>query len=106
MCLTLEDHLHLVEFVDNNSYQVSIDMTPFKALYSRSYRLPICWINIREAELAKSEWIRDKTKKVILIRKRLLTTQSCQKSYVNRRKHHLEFTVENHVFLKVSPKGN
>ena len=30
--------------------------------------------------------------------------QSRQKSYVDRRKHHLEFTVGDHVFLKISPK--
>ena len=30
-----EDHLHLVEFSYNNSYQASIKMPPFEALYGR-----------------------------------------------------------------------
>lgn len=39
-----------------------------------------------------------------LIRKRLLTAQSRQKSYVDRRRQPLEFKVKDHVFLKVMPK--
>ena len=38
------------------------------------------------------------------MRKRLLTTQNRQKTYADRRKRHLEFTMGDHVFLKVSPK--
>ena len=30
-----EDHLHLAEFSYNNSYQASIKMAPFEALYGR-----------------------------------------------------------------------
>ena len=37
-----EEHLPLVEFAYNNSYQVSIQMTPYKALYGRSCQSPIC----------------------------------------------------------------
>ena len=48
---------------------------------------------------------RDTSERVNLIRKRLLTTQSRQKSYVNRRHRPLEFEVGDHVFLKVMPKG-
>ena len=37
-----EEHLPLVEFAYNNSYQVSIQMPPYKALYGRPCRSPIC----------------------------------------------------------------
>ena len=67
-----EDHLHLVEFVYNNSYQASIGMTPFEALYGRSCRSPMCWTDVGKAVLAKLEWVRDTTKKLVLIRKHLL----------------------------------
>ena len=39
-----------------------------------------------------------------LIRKRLLTAQSLQKSYADVRRRPLEFEVGDHVFLKVIPK--
>ena len=35
-------HLPLVEFAYNNSYQASIQMAPFEALYGRKCRSPIC----------------------------------------------------------------
>ena len=37
-----EDYLHLVEFSYNNSYQASIGMAPYEALYGRPCRSPIC----------------------------------------------------------------
>ena len=39
-----------------------------------------------------------------MIRKRLLTTQSWQKSYTDIRRRPLEFEAGDHVFLKVMPK--
>ena len=74
-----EDHLHLVEFAYNNSYYASIGMTPFEALYGRPCRSPVCWTDIGEATLAKLEWVRDTTKKIVLIKKHLLTAQSRQR---------------------------
>ena len=38
----LEEHLPLVEFAYNNSYQSSIQMAPYEALYGRPHRSPIC----------------------------------------------------------------
>ena len=35
-----DDHLHLVEFAYNNSYQSSIGMAPFEALYGRPRNSP------------------------------------------------------------------
>ena len=37
-----EEHLSLVDFAYNNSYQASIRMTPYEALYGRSCRSPVC----------------------------------------------------------------
>ena len=48
--------------------------------------------------------IRDTYVNVDLIRKHLLTAQSRQKSYADRRRRSLEFEVGDHVFLKVMPK--
>ena len=38
-----------------------------------------------------------------MIRRRLVTAQSQQKSYADRRRRPLEFLVGDHVFLKISP---
>ena len=48
--------------------------------------------------------IRDISKKVDLIRKRLLIAESRQKSYINKQQRTLEFKADDHVFLKVMPK--
>ncbi|KAL0549512.1 hypothetical protein IC582_013996 [Cucumis melo] len=38
-----DSHLHLMEFAYNNSFQATIDMAPFEALYSKRCRSPLCW---------------------------------------------------------------
>ena len=48
--------------------------------------------------------IRDTSEKVGMIRKRLLTAQSRQKSYADIRRRPLKFEAGDHVFLKVMPK--
>ncbi|GFZ18567.1 hypothetical protein Acr_27g0003060 [Actinidia rufa] len=60
---TWEDHLHLVEFAYNNSYQASIGTAPFEVLYGRPCRSPVCWADIGEVTLAKSDWVCDTTEK-------------------------------------------
>ena len=51
-----------------------------------------------------SDLIRGTSENGGLIWKRLLTAQSRQKSYTDRRRRPLEFEVGDHVFLKVMPK--
>ena len=99
-----EEHLPLVEFAYNNSYQVSIQMAPYEALYGRPCRSPICWIEVGESSITGPDLIRDTSDKVGMIRKRLLTAQSRQKSYADVRRRPLEFKAGDHVFLKVMPK--
>ena len=98
-----EEHLPLVEFAYNNSYQASIKMTPYEALYGRLCQSPICWKKMGERSITGPDLIRDTFEKVDLIRKHLLTDQSRQKSYANRGRP-IEFEGGDHVFLKVMPK--
>ena len=78
-----DEHLPLVEFVYNNSYQVSIQMAPYEALYGRPCRSSICWTKMGESSITYPDLIRDTLEKVGMIQKRLLTAQSQQKSYVD-----------------------
>ena len=79
-------------------------MAPYEALYGRPCRSPLCWTEVGESSITGPDLIRDTSKKVNLIRQRLLTTQSRQKSYAYVRRRPLEFEVGDHVFLKVMPK--
>ena len=63
-----------------------------------------CWTEVGESSITGPDMIRDTSKKVSLIRQRLLMAQSRQKSYADVRCLPLEFKVEDHVFLKVMPK--
>ena len=69
-----EEHLPLVEFT-YNSYQASIQMTPYEALYGRPCRSPICWTEVGESSITSPDLIRDILEKVGLIHKRLLMAQ-------------------------------
>ena len=79
-------------------------MAPYEALYGRPCRSPICWTKVGESSITGPDPIRDTSEKVSLIRQRLLTTQSRQKSYADVRRRPLEFEVGDHVFLKVMPE--
>ena len=71
-----EEHLPLVEFAYNSSYQVSIQMAPYEALYGMPCRSPICWTEVGDSFITGPDLIRDTSEKVGLKRKRLLTAQS------------------------------
>ena len=102
--IRVEEHLPLVEFAYNSSYQASIQMAPFEALYGRPCRSPFSWTEVGESFITGPDLIRDTSEKVSLIRQRLLMAQSRQKSYADIRLQPLEFEVGDHVSFKVIPK--
>ena len=71
-----EEHFPLVEFAYNNSYQASIQMEPYEALYGRPCRSPLCLTEVGESFITGLDLIRDTSEKVSLIRQRLLIAQS------------------------------
>ncbi|GKA30488.1 putative reverse transcriptase domain-containing protein [Tanacetum coccineum] len=87
-------HLPLVEFSYNNSYHTSIKAAPFKALYGRKCRSPICWAEVGDRQLTGPEIIHETTEKIV---------QNRQKSYADVRRKPLEFQIGDKVMLKVSP---
>ena len=98
-----EDLLPLVEFTYNNSYQATIGMAPYEALYGRKCRTPVCWDEIGERKLLGPEMVQITTDKVRIIRQRMKEAQDRQKSYSDNRRRPLEFQIGDRVFLKVAP---
>ncbi|KAL0534457.1 hypothetical protein IC582_028748 [Cucumis melo] len=98
-----DSHLHLMEFAYNNSYQATIGMAPFEALYGKCCRSPVCWGEVGEQRLMGPELIQSTNEAIQKIRSRMQTTQSRQKSYADVRRKDLEFDVGDKVFLKVAP---
>ena len=93
-----------MEFAYNNSYQASVRMAPYEALYGRPCRSPLGWTKVGERSITGPDLNRDTSEKVSLIRQRLLTAQNWKKGYASVRRRPLEFEVGDHVFLKVMPK--
>ncbi|KAL0562094.1 hypothetical protein IC582_002544 [Cucumis melo] len=98
-----DSHLHLMEFAYNNSYQATIGMAPFEALYGKCCRSPVCWDEVGEQRLMGPELVQSTNEAVQKIRSRMHTAQSRQKSYADVRRKDLEFEVGDKVFLKVAP---
>ena len=61
------------------------------------------WNEVRERELTGPEIIQDAAEKVALIKKRLETAASRQKSYVDPKRKDVEFPFGDCVNLKMSP---
>ena len=68
MFIRVEEHFPLVEFSYNNSYQASIQMAPFEALYERPCRSSLSWTEVGESSITGPDLIRDTSEKVSLIR--------------------------------------
>jgi hypothetical protein len=98
-----DKHLSLAEFAYNNSYQSSLRMAPFEALYGRRCRTPLNWSQPGEREVFGSDLVTEAKRKVKLIRKNLEVAQARQKSYHDKRRKPLQFEVGDFVYLKVSP---
>ena len=60
-----------MKFSYNNSYQVSIGMAPYEALYGRKCRTPVCWDEVGERKLVGSEMVQMTCDKIKVIRDRL-----------------------------------
>jgi hypothetical protein len=93
--------LPYAEFSYNNSYQASLEMSPFETLYGRKCRTPLL-DQTRGRQFFGPELIQEAEEQVRIIRESLRVDQTRQKSYADNRRP-LEFEERNHVYLKVSP---
>jgi hypothetical protein len=99
-----DECLSLAEFSYNNSYQESIKMAPFQALYGRRCRIPLNWSEPGEREFFGVDMVKEAEEKVRLIQANMKAAQSRQKCYADKRRRPLVFKVGDHVYLKVSPR--
>jgi transposase InsO family protein len=95
--------LSLAEFSYNNSYQASLKMAPFDALYGRRCRTPLNWSEAGERTLFGPDIVKDAEEKVQVIRENLKMAQMRQKSYHDKGTAPRHFEVGDYVYLKVSP---
>ena len=96
-------HIPLVEFVYNNSFQSSIGMTPYEALYGRKCRTPLCWTELSKKKIIGLDLIQETEEKVKMIREILKVVVDRQKSYADMRRKDIRYVIDVKVFLKVSP---
>nr|GEU65084.1 putative reverse transcriptase domain-containing protein [Tanacetum cinerariifolium] len=93
---TLEDILRAC-------YHSSVRCASFEALYDRKCHLPIMWVEVGEGRLIGPELVQETIKKISQIKDRLKAARDRQKSYADKRREPLEFSVGDYVLLKVSP---
>ncbi|KAK6160813.1 hypothetical protein DH2020_004194 [Rehmannia glutinosa] len=79
-------------------------MAPYEALYGRKCRSPLLWEIDDQWTLPKVDLVQEAMEKVKLIKERIRTAQSRQKSYADKRRKDLEFEVGDEVFLRLSPR--
>ena len=79
-------------------------MAPYKALYGRKCRSPICWYEeVGGNKEFAPDYIKEKQEIIDIIRDRLKIAQSRQKSYADNTRRTWEPKVGDMVYLKVSP---
>ena len=78
-----DKYLPLAEFSYNNSYQSTIGMAPYEALYGRKCRSPLHWYDVGESKYLGPELVSQATEAIEKIQERLRTSQSRQKSYAD-----------------------
>nr|CAD40062.3 OSJNBa0085C10.14 [Oryza sativa Japonica Group] len=95
--------LPYAEFSYNNSYQASLQMAPYEALYGRKGRTPLLWDQTGERQVFGTDILREAEEKVKIIQERLRVAQSRHKSYADNRRRDLSFEEGDHVYLRVTP---
>jgi hypothetical protein len=94
-----DKNLPLPKLSYNNSYQESIKMSPFEALYGWPCRTPMSWSESGERIIFGPDLVTEAEEKVKQIQANILAIQSRQKNYADKRRHPLEFKVGDHVYL-------
>ena len=93
-------HIPLVEIVYNNSFQLSIGMAPYEALYGRKCRTQLCWTKLSEKKVIGLDLIQETEEKVKMIKERLKVATDRHKSYADMKRKDIRYEIDKKVFLK------
>ena len=78
-------------------------MAPYKALYGRKCRTPLCWTELSEKKVIDPDLIQETKENVKMTRERLKVTADRQKFYAYLNRKDIQYDIGEKVFLKVSP---
>ncbi|KAG8474789.1 hypothetical protein CXB51_031478 [Gossypium anomalum] len=98
-----ERYLPLIEFTYNNSFQSSIKMAPYEALYGRKCRTPLFWTELGESKIFGVDLIKDAEQKVKIIRESLKAASDHQKSFGHKGKLSPRFIGPYEVSERIGP---
>lgn len=71
-----EGFLPIAEFSYNNSYQESTGISPFEALYGRSYHTPLNWLESGERTILGPDFVKQAQDQVRLVQENLKRAKS------------------------------
>ena len=97
-------YLDLVEFAYNASFQRSIGMSPFKALYGQECLTPLKWTDPMIRVQASKEMLDEMQQQTDMIRFEIHAAQDRQKAYADTRRSERLFEEGDMVFLRIRPK--
>ena len=79
----------MLDFSCNNSYQESIRIAPFEALYGKKYRTPLNWVEVGDRGYFRLDFIKEAREQVSVIQSHLKAAQNRQKTYADKRRRPL-----------------
>jgi hypothetical protein len=97
-----DKRLPYAEFSYNNSYQASLKMSPFEALYGRNCRTPLHWDQPGERQVFGPNILLEAKENIRMVWENLKAGQSRQRSYADTRRRELSFEVGDYFYLKGS----
>ena len=99
-----DTHLAPMEFAYSNSYQASIEIAPFEALYGRKCRTPVCWDEVGDRRLVSPELVQITSEKVKVFRDNLkIARDRKRRSYADNPRGDLQFEIGDRVFFEDFP---
>jgi hypothetical protein len=96
-----EKCLPFAEFSYNNSFQSSLGMAPFEALYGRKCRTPLNWSETGERQFFGPDMIKEAEDQVRIIRERLILRENW--SYYDRHHQDVSYEIGEKAYLRVTP---